>query len=166
MHDDDQAGRRRKHCSRNGVANVAMVYRSDGTPDRPSSDSSNDRQSSCATAQKYSASSQRLPRDDGVSAFQKRGLSQQATCILLASWKPGTSKQYKTFHARWFQHCGKEKIDPFCASIESVIEFLTNLFHLGLGYSALNPAGSYPLVIRFMKGVYKLRPSKPRYTHT
>ena len=117
-------------------------------------------------------------------AFLNRqgGLSQQATSMSLASWKPGTSKQYKTCHARWFQHCGKEKIDPFCASIESVIEFLTYLFHSGLCNSALNiasgalsslglvyegfTAGSHPLVIRFLKGVYNLRPSKPRYTHT
>ena len=63
-----------------------------------------------------------------------------------------------------------------------MIEFLTNLFHSGLGYSALNTArgalsslglvyegftaGSHPLVIRFLKGVYNLRPPKPRYTHT
>ena len=67
------------------------------------------------------------------------------------------------------------------ASIQEVVHFLTELFHQGLGYSALNTArgalssilriensavGSHPLVVRFMKGVFNLRPTKPRFTKT
>lgn len=64
--------------------------------------------------------------------------------------------------------------------MEDVIEFLSFLFNKGLGYSAINAArsalsslglffdniavGKHPLVIRFLKGVFNLRPSKPRYT--
>lgn len=67
-------------------------------------------------------------------------------------------------------------------SVNMVIEFLTHLFHEGLGYSALNTArsalsqfivwkghctiGSHPWVIRFLKGVYNLRPPVPRYNET
>lgn len=57
------------------------------------------------------------------------------------------------------------------------MEFLTALFHQGIGYSALNTArsalstyvlcdgisaGKHPLVIRLLKGIFKLRPALPR----
>lgn len=57
---------------------------------------------------------------------------------------------------------------------------MTELFNKELGYSSLNtargalsalgitldryPAGSHPTVIRFMKGVYNVRPPKPKHT--
>lgn len=66
--------------------------------------------------------------------------------------------------------------------IEIVIEFLTQLFEQGLSYSAINTArcalsqfivwkgsctvGAHPWVIRFLKGVYNLRPPMPRYVDT
>lgn len=63
-----------------------------------------------------------------------------------------------------------------------MIEFFTEQFHKGLGYDSLNTArgalsslglnfdgfkvGSHPLVVRYMKGVFVLKPPKPRYTAT
>ena len=59
-----------------------------------------------------------------------------------------------------------------------VLDFLTELFDDGLGYSAINTArsaisavtqtavGSCPQVIRFLKGVFELRTPLPKYTHT
>ena len=63
-----------------------------------------------------------------------------------------------------------------------MLAFLTELFELGLGCSALNTArsaisvvmqsdqektvGAHPKVVRFMKGVYELRTPMPRYQHT
>jgi len=60
-----------------------------------------------------------------------------------------------------------------------VLEFLTDLYKQGLGYSAVNTArsalsaalpplraqtiGSHPHVVRFMKGIFELRMPKPRY---
>ena len=60
------------------------------------------------------------------------------------------------------------------------MEFLTLLFESGLGYSALNTArsalstvlnlidgrkfGEHPLVCRYLKGVYELKPALPRYS--
>lgn len=61
-----------------------------------------------------------------------------------------------------------------------MIEFLTDQFTNGLGYSSINtarsalsafgimlgqyPAGSHPTVIRFMRGVFNIRPLRSRYT--
>lgn len=66
--------------------------------------------------------------------------------------------------------------------MNDVLGFLTQQFQSGNGYSALNtarsalsaigvviegfPAGAHPLIIRFMKGVFNLKPSLPRYSHT
>jgi len=66
--------------------------------------------------------------------------------------------------------------------VNDVIEFLTEQYNKGLGYSALNtargalsslgirlesfPAGSHPTVVRFMKGVYNLRTPSTRTTET
>lgn len=71
--------------------------------------------------------------------------------------------------------------DPITADVNVVLDFLTDLFELGLGFSAINTArsalssviltdrgtvGNHPLVCKFMKGVSELRPTKPRYCET
>lgn len=69
-----------------------------------------------------------------------------------------------------------------CTDEKLVLEFLTSLYNKGLGYSSINTArsalsailwsdegktiGNFPIVKRFLKGVFELRPSLPRYQHT
>lgn len=67
--------------------------------------------------------------------------------------------------------------------MSAVLSFLTTLYDQGLGYNAINTArsalsqitvyrkgfctiGSHPWVVKFLKGVYNLRPPQPRYTDT
>ena len=71
----------------------------------------------------------------------------------------------------------RQSIDPLQPSINDVLSFLTFLVDSELSYSALNTArsalsacvlnhesvGSHPLVKRFMKGVFELRPALPKY---
>ena len=63
-------------------------------------------------------------------------------------------------------------------SLDQPIEFLTKIFEFGVGYSSVGtarsvlssvlimdngiPFGKHPLVQRFMKGIFKLRPALPR----
>lgn len=168
------------------LANTAMVQPSTRDIGGSCSNFTSDRQSVDSSGHGCAASSEGLVSADGMSIvrlqFQKQGISRQAASILLASWKSGTKKQYKTFYKRWFQYCGEKSVDPFCTTRETVVEFLAYLFHQGLGYSAINTArgalssvglifdgfsvGCHPLVIRFTKGVFNLRPSKSRYVHT
>ena len=64
-----------------------------------------------------------------------------------------------------------------CATVENVVEFLTDLYNKGLRYSAINtarsalsaviningkPVGEHRLVTRFVKGIYNLRPALPK----
>ena len=71
-------------------------------------------------------------------------------------------------------------VSVFEPGIGKVIEFLTELFHTGIGYSAIDtaqsalssiillpggrPVGEHPLICRFLKGVFELRPALPKYT--
>ena len=76
--------------------------------------------------------------------------------------------------------CVQRKVDPVSSPIELGVEFLTDLYGKGLGYSAINTSrcalsavispednvsfGENPYVKRFMKGVFQTRPSLPRYS--
>lgn len=79
--------------------------------------------------------------------------------------------------------CDQRGIDPLSYNVNNVLEFLAMLYNKGLGYSALNtarsalgsllssfeqttPIGKHYLVKRFMRGVFILRPSLPRYNVT
>ncbi|XP_076050324.1 uncharacterized protein LOC143030933 [Oratosquilla oratoria] len=123
---------------------------------------------------------------DGLSTFREslreRGISEKGTDRILASWKPGTSKQYRSHINRWAQFCHRRDINPTTPIVTDVINFLTETFHRGVGYNSINTArgalsslgivvdgcraGNHPLVIRLMRGVFNLRPSMPRYKDT
>ncbi|CAG2254245.1 unnamed protein product [Mytilus edulis] len=97
---------------------------------------------------------------------------------MLCSWRKSTKKQYKVFVKKWFSYCRERKISEVQISINIVLDYLTILFENGLGYSSINTArsalsalglvidnvlvGAHPLVVRFMKGVYNLRPTKSK----
>jgi len=67
-------------------------------------------------------------------------------------------------------------------TLNSVLEFLAHLFHNGIGYSGINTArsalstfisvdgivslGKHDLVKRFMRGIFIMKPSLPRYNFT
>ena len=97
----------------------------------------------------------------------------------MASWHASTAKQYQIHLSRWEMFCKSRNINKFDASIENGIDFLASLYEKGLGYSTINTArstlssvldlpggntfGTHPLVTRFLKGVFELKPSLPQY---
>ncbi|KAK3894573.1 hypothetical protein Pcinc_001665 [Petrolisthes cinctipes] len=109
--------------------------------------------------------------------LREQGISAEDTDILLASWRPGTEKQYRPHVNRWTKFCNRGDFDPLNPTLSDVINFLSETFHRGVGYECVNTArgalsslgivvggcraGNHPLVNRFMKGVFNLRPSKP-----
>ena len=112
--------------------------------------------------------------------LESSNLSSSAQNIIMSSWRSGTIKQYKSYLERWEQFCIGNNVSVFEPDIGKVIEFLTELFHTGKGYSAINtarsalssiillpggrPVGEHPLICRFLKGVFELRPALPKYT--
>ena len=107
------------------------------------------------------------------------GILPRAQEIILKSWREGTQKQYKVYLQKWISFCGRQHTDPLQPAVTTVIDFLTERFESGLGYSVMNTArcalstfivlernisvGSHPLVKRFLKATYRTRPSLPRY---
>ena len=112
--------------------------------------------------------------------LENSGCSQDAKEIILASLSKGTRGQYN-YHLRNFEiFCEQQNYNANSLTVSVGIDFLTDRFKSGLSYSSINTArsalsqfisfidspaafGSHPLVSKFMKGVYKLRPPNPRY---
>ena len=122
-----------------------------------------------------------------MSYFRQRlessSLLKEAIDIIMNSLSLGTIKQYGPVIKQWVIFCSNSSIDPFTASVTDGIEFLTTLFYSKeIGYSSVNTAtsalslvieprngisfGSNPLVQRYMKGMFRLKPTLPRYTAT
>ena len=112
--------------------------------------------------------------------LQKLGLSPDTIDILMASWRKSAGKQYATYLSRWVTYCKNKQLDVTHATINDGLDVLTLLYKQGIGYSAINTArsalssaitpadkttfGEHPLVTRFLKGTFELRPSLPRYS--
>ena len=107
-----------------------------------------------------------------------KGVSESVMEIILKSWRDSTLKQYWSYLKRWIEFCGERETDPVCTNVNSALIFLRKLYDDGISYSGLNTArsalssispdniGNHSLVVRFMKGVFHSRPSRPRYTST
>ena len=95
--------------------------------------------------------------------------------IMLASLSNKTRKQYESALKQWTIFCRSQDADPLSDSVPMVISFLTAKFEQGLSYSSLNTIrsaislilgsqlGTDDRVTRFFRGIYKLRPKKPKY---
>ena len=112
-------------------------------------------------------------------SWQKKGLSSNASRILLAAWRPGTSSVYDSAWKKWHCWCVQREVNPFCPSLADIVDFLTCSFDEGLEYRTINtyrsalsgalspiegfPVGQHPIVVRLLKGMLNLRPAMPRY---
>lgn len=116
-----------------------------------------------------------------TNTLESRGLSEQASTLIVQSWRENTRHQYKPYIKKWELYCSKQ-INPVSPTVEQGINFLAELYNTGVGYSAINTArsalssviviagnpgfGQHPLVSRFMKGIFESRPSLHRYKET
>ena len=99
--------------------------------------------------------------------LQGFGLSQSASTLFQESWQPGTRVQYDSLLRGWQGFCSQQKIHPLSPTILDVIAYLTSMYDRGLQYTTIAAAksalSSHPLIIRLMKGLFHVRPPKPRY---
>lgn len=112
------------------------------------------------------------------------GFTERSIKVITASWREGTTAQYQSHLKKWIEFCKEKKCSVISPGLPLVLDFLTMLHENGLSYSSVNtarsmlssilqldinssiPVGQLPIVKRFMKGIYELRPSLPRYTAT
>ena len=116
--------------------------------------------------------------------FENIGLDEGITDVLTASLRKSTQRQYQVYWTKWTKFCGRRKKSPLRSSVNFVLEFLAELFHQEkASYSTLNAArsalslyvtlensvhsvGTQPLICRFLKGTFNLRPPQARYQDT
>ena len=112
----------------------------------------------------------------------KKGFSQKVSDILLSSWRKKTASQYESAWKAWNNWCSEWKINPFSTTLENILEFLADLFHKGFKFCTLGVyrsaissnyetadgfvIGKHPMMAKFMKEVFSLRPPEPKYFAT
>lgn len=97
---------------------------------------------------------------------------------MINSITPSTLRQYESALKLWTSFALENNLDAFDAETTAILSFLNQRFEEGVGYSTLNVARSAialislrniaqdGLISRFLKGVYKKRPARPRYDST
>lgn len=97
---------------------------------------------------------------------------------MISSLSNNTLKQYNTGLRLWWMFCNEHLLDPYHVSVPHVLSFLTNRFNAGASYGTLNSfrsalslligthIGSDDRLKRFFKGVFKMKPLKPKYNST
>lgn len=96
---------------------------------------------------------------------------------MLASLSRNTYAQYNVGIKAWINFCKSQNYDYYNSSVSIIIDFLTESFHKGAKYGTLNSYRSALSLLlgdilqdekikRFMKGVFRLRPSNPKYNIT
>lgn len=111
-------------------------------------------------------------------AFITRKVPREAIDILLASLSVATLKQYESALRLWWVFCKHSKDAFFKPSVNKILRFLSEQFRDGASYGTLNTyrsaislisrtkIGENGMIRRFLKGVFHMRPTKPRYTLT
>ena len=128
-----------------------------------------------------------VPPPDGMASIRRRfetaGFSPDVVQILLSSWGESTQKRYAGPWRAWAEWCTIRGWCPLSAPVTAVLSFLTTLLkERNLEYRTIavyksaisqthDPVGSVtlgqlPVVSRFMKGVFKAKPPKPKYCCT
>ena len=107
-------------------------------------------------------------------------ISSNAVKLISHSRRPGSIASYESAWNNWISWCVREKIDPFCAPLSKIVNFLSALFDEGLQYLAVKahrsaisachnflngePIGKHPKICALLTGIFNERPPKPRYT--
>lgn len=109
-------------------------------------------------------------------------VSRRAQEIIMMALRKSSQKQYASYIAQWAKFCDSEDyiLNP---PIHVVLNFLTSLVDKGLGYSTICTARAavghiatlcdtphsittHPWIIKFIKGVFNIKPAAPRYHET
>ncbi|XP_031333948.1 uncharacterized protein LOC116163960 [Photinus pyralis] len=112
-------------------------------------------------------------------AFKRKGLPDNAIETIFSSLAVSTVKQYNTTLKLWWEFCEEQKISPYEGEVLKIISFLQNLLETTENrYGSFNShraaltlitsgnISSDPNLKRFLKGISRIRPQRPRYEAT
>ena len=121
----------------------------------------------------------RDPSPSGMATMRRAtgvSLPARAFTTLENSWRQGTRRQYMSVWRVWQRWCTDQHLDTTTISVDKLITYLQHLVDQGLAWRTIGvhrsavssilephkttPVGQDPLVCRFMKGVFNLRPPK------
>ena len=177
-------GRRDFDCT--NMANTSLVAPDVEIVDKTPSCSSTTEKTAEATQHDQNTPASCKTCADGLlhirRSYETRGILESACNLLMASWRPGTQKQYQVYIQKWSNFCAQRKIDHNQPTVEQALEFFTYLYEQGLTYSAISTAwsalssyiiledgtslGQHRLVSRLLKGIFQSNPPSPRYSET
>ena len=112
--------------------------------------------------------------------FETAGFSPDVIEILLSSWSESTKKRHAGPWKAWAEWCTMHGWCPFSAPVTAVLSFLASLLkEKDLEYRTIAvyrpaisqthdpidsvPLGELPIVSKFMKGIFRAKPPKPKY---
>ena len=107
------------------------------------------------------------------------GLPIATANLIKESWRPSTRAQYDSLLCGWTTFCSSRKVHPTSPTIHDILAYFTSMFERGLENSTISAAKSvlssilhipgvaaiseHPLIIRLLKGIFHVRPRRPRY---
>ena len=59
--------------------------------------------------------------------YRDQELSEEATTLMLKSWREKTNKSYDSLFGRWYSWCNRREADPFSRPITDIVNFLATL---------------------------------------
>ncbi|KAJ8930809.1 hypothetical protein NQ314_016341 [Rhamnusium bicolor] len=112
-------------------------------------------------------------------AFQRRGIPPNAIDTMFRSLSENTIKQYNSTLKLWWEYCRTKNFSPFKYDISQIMSFLQHILdstdnsfssfsshRAALSIITSSELGENSELKRFMKGVYRTRPPKPKYDST
>ncbi|CAG5100958.1 Protein of unknown function, partial [Cotesia congregata] len=108
-------------------------------------------------------------------AFKLKGVKEESVSLLLNSITESTLKQYNKPIVDWYYFCKSQDLNLYKPTEGQVADWMSGKFHQGASYSSLNTCrsalslicgeyiGQSSLLSRLLKGIYKEKPSKPKY---
>lgn len=111
--------------------------------------------------------------------MQDKGISKNVKLVILSSWRGSTQKQYDLAWRKFIFWCNQRNKSIYETSEKDLMSYLFLLFKDGKSYSCINTHKvsvtttlslldqkwnkNSPLLSKFMKGLFNLRPNLPRY---
>ena len=113
--------------------------------------------------------------------LQEQDIRNKIVDIIVQSWRPETSRKYDIYISKWVQFCSERNFSPYETTTNQVLLFLYDLFQSGVEYSVMSsarfslstiinidgvPVGQDPVITRFIKGVFNIKPALPKHNFT
>ena len=112
--------------------------------------------------------------------MQNSGILKSASKLIISARNSGTRSNYNTHWQQFSSWCSEKRIDPFCCSLNYMLNYLAVLFYNKKEYRAINncrsaisafhepingfPVGKHPQVTALIKRISKERSPLSKYS--